>query len=738
MKNRYSETEQTERSEEYYWTGEREHHFKESSRFGFEDEQERRQRLEEREKQRKEFLQKELRKQELLERERERHDLLEKQNRAEELHREELRQQELIEKERRQEEERRWQETLEREEREKLRRQQEQEAEEAEARERRRQQEEQLRKEAEEREKRQKEILEREVLEKERRQQELRERERRNEELRRQEREERQRYFQEQRENKLYEETVQQQQEEQQQPRFQPRRDLGSVDGNDSQNHVDPNYRYRQYQMPVDYSPTDFQQSLAAIDAASRDGVRVSRQGDTTILTEHRDPYSFYWQLDQARRQENEPVRPPPPTDYVIDEETVAETVLSPDSHDSGINIERENVESQYSRPIRVEEPPPMKRLPAGWEKHQDPSGYSYYWHVDSGTIQREPPHSEPHLQPSSGSPAHAQQPTRVPVQVQSREIQVDVPSPAPPPPASPPVQQIIQMPPQQPVIEEHAFKQTTTKRRVENDAQSDGDFDDDDVVGKNIVIDAGISGSDENGGGSTSFVGVILYLKNCLMPVRFAVRSLGWTEIPEEDLTAERSSRAVNKAIVDLSTGRNDIMDNVSKWGDGRELIMELDDNDLTLIDPDTMSVVHSERIQQIRVWGVGRDNGRNRGLVLPERWILADVAIAPSTITISAVNGNQIAQCRVRYLSFLGIGRDVKHCAFIMHTSSENFMCYVFHVEPSAGTMAKTIEAACKLRYQKVLDAHSNGRIPPHGKDWGESLWDTIGSLRSRFLPR
>lgn len=52
--------------------------------------------------------------------------------------------------------------------------------------------------------------------------------------------------------------------------------------------------------------------------------------------------------------------------------------------------------------------------------------------------------------------------------------------------------------------------------------------------------------------------------------------------------------------------------MDNVAKWGDGRELIMELDDNELRLIDPDTMNVVHSEKIQQIRVWGVGRDNGR------------------------------------------------------------------------------------------------------------------------------
>lgn len=53
------------------------------------------------------------------------------------------------------------------------------------------------------------------------------------------------------------------------------------------------------------------------------------------------------------------------------------------------------------------------------------------------------------------------------------------------------------------------------------------------------------------------------------IKPVRFAVRSLGWIEIAEEDLTPEKSSRAVNKAIVDLSTGRNDIMDNISKWGD-------------------------------------------------------------------------------------------------------------------------------------------------------------------------
>lgn len=50
---------------------------------------------------------------------------------------------------------------------------------------------------------------------------------------------------------------------------------------------------------------------------------------------------------------------------------------------------------------------------------------------------------------------------------------------------------------------------------------------------------------------------------------IRFAVRSLGWVEIAEEDLTPERSSKAVNKCIVDLSLGRNELLDVVGRWGD-------------------------------------------------------------------------------------------------------------------------------------------------------------------------
>jgi hypothetical protein len=51
------------------------------------------------------------------------------------------------------------------------------------------------------------------------------------------------------------------------------------------------------------------------------------------------------------------------------------------------------------------------------------------------------------------------------------------------------------------------------------------------------------------------------------------------------------------------------------------------------------------------------------------------------------------------VRYLSFLGIGRNVKQCAFIMHTAQDLFIAHVFNCEPSSGALCKTIEAACKV---------------------------------------
>lgn len=89
----------------------------------------------------------------------------------------------------------------------------------------------------------------------------------------------------------------------------------------------------------IDYSSKDFNKSRSVIDAASRNNRisetnleailnnqysnrRIRQVGDTTIVTENRDPYSFYWQLNKQKKVEEEPIkRPPLATDYVIDVE---------------------------------------------------------------------------------------------------------------------------------------------------------------------------------------------------------------------------------------------------------------------------------------------------------------------------------------------------------------------------------------------------------------------------------
>ena len=48
-----------------------------------------------------------------------------------------------------------------------------------------------------------------------------------------------------------------------------------------------------------------------------------------------------------------------------------------------------------------------------------------------------------------------------------------------------------------------------------------------------------------------------------------FAVRSLGWVEMSEEDLAPGRSSIAVNNCIRQLSYRKGDIRDTAGIWGE-------------------------------------------------------------------------------------------------------------------------------------------------------------------------
>lgn len=88
----------------------------------------------------------------------------------------------------------------------------------------------------------------------------------------------------------------------------------------------------------------------------------------------------------------------------------------------------------------------------------------------------------------------------------------------------------------------------------------------------------------------------------------RFYVRSLGWTSINEEDLN-EKTSQTVNRCIYELTNGIND---SISRWGDGKDLYMDINNTDILLIDPAEMTIVHKQSIPSLKVWGVGRENSR------------------------------------------------------------------------------------------------------------------------------
>ncbi|XP_057685066.1 amyloid beta precursor protein binding family B member 1-like isoform X1 [Corythoichthys intestinalis] len=315
-----------------------------------------------------------------------------------------------------------------------------------------------------------------------------------------------------------------------------------------------------------------------------------------------------------------------------------------------------------------------------------------------------------------------------------------------------------------------------------------------------------------------------------------FAVRSLGWVEMSEEDMAPGKSSVAVNNCIRQLSYHKHNLHDTAGIWGEGKDMLMVLENDTMNLIDPLGQTLLHTQPIGSIRVWGVGRDNGRDFAYVardnltqvlkchvfrcdspakniattlhemcskiMMERkasksglsrlssdtgkplsveefpapknelfqrfhvyylgsepvvkpvgkkriifysthqifiltlynqrkffsgmdvindaleaavegkdkndWTPVSVNVAPATLTILAKQTEEVlSECRVRFLSFMGVGKDVRTFAFIMADGPRDFTCHKFWCEPNAASLSEAVQAACMLRYQKCLDA-------------------------------
>uniref|UniRef100_A0A4X2LPG9 Amyloid beta protein binding family B member 3 n=1 Tax=Vombatus ursinus TaxID=29139 RepID=A0A4X2LPG9_VOMUR len=100
-----------------------------------------------------------------------------------------------------------------------------------------------------------------------------------------------------------------------------------------------------------------------------------------------------------------------------------------------------------------------------------------------------------------------------------------------------------------------------------------------------------------------------------------FAVRSLGWVEVPEEDLAPGKSSIAVNNCIQQLAQSRGQSHPPARAWGEGQNMLMILKKDTMSLVNPLDHSLIHCQPLVHIRVWGVGSTNGRDFAFVAGDK---------------------------------------------------------------------------------------------------------------------
>ncbi|XP_061747504.1 amyloid-beta A4 precursor protein-binding family B member 3 isoform X2 [Nerophis ophidion] len=94
-----------------------------------------------------------------------------------------------------------------------------------------------------------------------------------------------------------------------------------------------------------------------------------------------------------------------------------------------------------------------------------------------------------------------------------------------------------------------------------------------------------------------------------------FSVRSLGWLQVEEDDLSPGRSSLVVSDVIQQLSRcGGDEQRDRLGSSGEGRDMMLVLKRDTLTLVDALDHAPLYCQPIINIRVWGVGSNNGRDR----------------------------------------------------------------------------------------------------------------------------
>ncbi len=78
----------------------------------------------------------------------------------------------------------------------------------------------------------------------------------------------------------------------------------------------------------------------------------------------------------------------------------------------------------------------------------------------------------------------------------------------------------------------------------------------------------------------------------------------------------------------------------------------------------------------------------------------------ILPCHLYFEPQNEEVLSECRVRFLSFMGVGKDVHTFAFIMAEGHRDFTCHMFWCEPNAASLSEAVQAACMVSRKQVHD--------------------------------
>ncbi|XP_031752133.1 amyloid-beta A4 precursor protein-binding family B member 1 [Xenopus tropicalis] len=371
--------------------------------------------------------------------------------------------------------------------------------------------------------------------------------------------------------------------------------------------------------------------------------------------------------------------------------------------------------------------------LPSGWMRVQDTSG-TYYWHIPTGTTQWEPPselcNGEHKLYPLSDEHTPNEEETYEEELAdigQSEEEGTSGPEHLP------------------------SISSCTPTEGEEEDPQSE----------------------------------------TCCGAQTFPVCCLGWVEMTEEDLAPGRSSIAVNGCIRQLSLHSSSHsqakempagcvicppqcpqpvhLPQVFLWlqimaerRSTRSLMNGLLLDQSRLVDIPfqvEFPAPKNELVQRFQVFYLGNvPVTKPAGMEVINKmlqtalarskadWIPVTVNVAAATVTITRQQTEEpLSECRVRFLSFMGVGQDVRTFAFIMADAPGQFVCHMFWCEPNAAHLSEAVQAACMLRYQKCLDARPHGSsclpTPPAdsvarrvGSSVRRGVQSLIGSFRTK----